>query len=154
MEEKIISLKMSHVKAKVPTKATEGSAGFDLYTPTEFEISPGGRKVIPLGFSMKLPQGYYAMVCSRSGLAAKHGVMVLNAPGIIDNDYRGEIGVILYNTDDTFSFKAEIGDRIAQMIVVDHNIQPYNVIDHLSIRLVDSLPETDRGAGGYGSTGK
>ena len=131
-----------------PTRATAGSAAYDLrYTPTDGDsviVSPNDAEVLPTGLSIELPEGYAALVCSRSGLAAKHGIQVLNAPGVIDSDYRGEIGVILHNTgNDNVIFRA--GDRIAQLLIV-----PVLSVDWVS---VDALGETDRGNGGFGSTG-
>ena len=131
-----------------PTRATAGSAAYDLrYTPTDGDsviVRPNDTEVLPTGLSIELPEGYAALVCSRSGLAAKHGIQVLNAPGVIDSDYRGEIGVILHNTgNDDVIFRA--GDRIAQLIIV-----PVLSVDWVS---VDALGQTDRGNGGFGSTG-
>ena len=132
-----------------PTRATAGSAAYDLrYTPTDDDgsivVHANSTKVLPTGLSIELPEGYAAIVCSRSGLAAKHGIQVLNAPGVIDNDYRGEIGVILHNTgDNNVIFRA--GDRIAQLMIV-----PALSVDWVS---VEALGETDRGNGGFGSTG-
>lgn len=131
-----------------PTRATAGSAAYDLrYTPKDGDsivVRPNDTEVLPTGLSIELPEGYAALVCSRSGLAAKHGIQVLNAPGIIDSDYRGEIGVILHNTgDNNVIFRA--GDRIAQLMIV-----PALSVDWVS---VEALGETDRGNGGFGSTG-
>lgn len=132
-----------------PTRATSGSAAYDLrFTPTDdnesIVVHANSTKVLPTGLSIELPEGYAAIVCSRSGLAAKHGIQVLNAPGVIDSDYRGEIGVILHNTgNDDVIFRA--GDRIAQLMIV-----PVLSVDWVS---VDVLGETDRGNGGFGSTG-
>ena len=131
-----------------PTRATSGSAAYDLrYTPKDGDsivVRHGDTEVLPTGLSIELPEGYAALVCSRSGLAAKHGIQVLNAPGVIDSDYRGEIGVILHNTgDNNVIFRA--GDRIAQLMIV-----PVLSVDWVS---VEALGETDRGNGGFGSTG-
>lgn len=132
-----------------PTRATAGSAAYDLrYTPTDDDgsivVYANSTKVLPTGLSIELPEGYAALVCSRSGLAAKHGIQVLNAPGVIDSDYRGEIGVILHNTgDNNVIFRA--GDRIAQLMIV-----PVLSVDWVS---VGELSETDRGNSGFGSTG-
>lgn len=131
-----------------PTRATAGSAAYDLrYTPKDGDsivVRPNDTEVLPTGLSIELPEGYAALVCSRSGLAAKHGIQVLNAPGVIDSDYRGEIGVILHNAgDNDVIFRA--GDRIAQLMIV-----PVLSVDWVS---VDVLGETDRGNGGFGSTG-
>ena len=132
-----------------PTRATAGSAAYDLrYTPTDDDesivVHANSTKVIPTGLSIELPEGYAALVCSRSGLAAKHGIQVLNAPGVIDSDYRGEIGVILHNNSD-YSVIFRAGDRIAQLMIV-----PVLSVDWVS---VEALGQTDRGNGGFGSTG-
>lgn len=108
-------------------------------------INPGERKLIPTGLRIALPQGYEAQVRPRSGLALKHGVTVLNSPGTIDADYRGEVGVILINLGQE-PFEIKHGDRIAQMVVA-----PYA---RVSWNSVDSLDETQRGEGGFGHTGK
>lgn len=131
-----------------PTRATSGSAAYDLrYTPKDGDsivVRPNDTEVLPTGLSIELPEGYAALVCSRSGLATNHGIQVLNAPGVIDSDYRGEIGVILHNTSD-YSVIFRAGDRIAQLMIV-----PVLSVDWVS---VDVLGETDRGNGGFGSTG-
>lgn len=131
-----------------PTRATSGSAAYDLrYMPADGDsviVRPNDTEILPTGLSIELPAGYAALVCSRSGLAAKHGIQVLNAPGVIDSDYRGEISVILHNnSDNCIVFRA--GDRIAQLMIV-----PVLQVDWVS---VDALGETDRGSGGFGSTG-
>ena len=131
-----------------PTRATAGSAAYDLrYTPTDGDsviVRPNDTEILPTGLSIELPEGYAALVCSRSGLAAKHGIQVLNAPEVIDSDYRGEIGVILHNNSD-YSVIFRAGDRIAQLMIV-----PVLSVDWVS---VDALGQTDRGDGGFGSTG-
>ena len=131
-----------------PTRATAGSAAYDLrYTPKDGDpivVRHNDTEVLPTGLSIELPEGYAALVCSRSGLAAKHGIQVLNAPGVIDSDYRGEIIVILHNTG-YHDVIIRAGDRIAQLMIV-----PVLSVDWVS---VDVLGETDRGNGGFGSTG-
>ena len=131
-----------------PTRATAGSAAYDLrFAPKSGDlvtVHSRSTKTLPTGLSIELPEGYAALVCSRSGLAAKHGIQVLNAPGVIDSDYRGEIGVILHNNSD-YSVIFRAGDRIAQLMIV-----PVLSVDWVG---VDALGETDRGNGGFGSTG-
>ena len=144
---KIPLLPMEHaVGNNLPTYATEHSAGMDLCAAIEDEIvlGPGERALIPTGLAIALPPGFEAQIRPRSGLAAKNGVTVLNTPGTIDADYRGEIKVILINFghDD---FTVERGMRIAQMVVARHARVSWNI--------VESLEETERGAGGFGSTG-
>ena len=130
----------------LPAYATTMSAGVDLLAAVTEPVvlEPGGRAAIPSGIAIALPPGYEAQVRPRSGLAMKHGITVLNSPGTIDADYRGEIGVILVNLGDA-PFGIERGMRIAQMVVA-----PVNTV---AWREVDSLPGSGRGDGGFGSTG-
>ena len=132
-----------------PRQQTAGAAGVDLLAALgESEvmaIPPAGRALVPTGMAISLPPGYEAQVRPRSGLAAKHGVTVLNAPGTVDADYRGEIKVILINHGD-MPFEIRRGDRIAQMVVAP--------VSAVAFELRESLDETLRGAGGFGSTGR
>lgn len=130
----------------LPSYATDQSAGMDLTAALEeaIEIDAGERMLIPTGLSIALPQGYEAQIRPRSGLALKHGVTVLNSPGTIDADYRGEIGVILANMGSA-PFTVERGMRIAQMVIAKHATVEWEV--------AEELDETTRGAGGFGSTG-
>ena len=134
------------VGLNLPTYATEDSAGMDLSAALDeaIEIAPGQRALVPTGLSISLRPGYEAQIRPRSGLALKHGITVLNAPGTIDADYRGEIKVILANLGSE-DFTIERGMRIAQMVVARHANVEWNI--------VESLEETDRGTGGFGSTG-
>ncbi len=144
---KVALTPMEHaVGLNLPTYATEQSAGMDLTAALEeaIEIDKGERMLIPTGLAIALPEGYEAQIRPRSGLALKHGVTVLNAPGTIDADYRGEIGVILANLGNE-PFTVERGMRIAQMVIAQHA--------QVSWEVVESLEETERGAGGFGSTG-
>lgn len=125
--------------------AHEGDAGADLRSVEDTIITPNSRILVHTGLHMAIPNGYVGMVCPRSGFALKQGVTVLNAPGIVDSGYRGEVGVILLNTSEQ-TVTVRKGDRIAQMVFV-----PYA---HMAFEHVESLPETDRGEGGFGSTGK
>lgn len=131
---------------RMPTKATDGSAGYDLYArlPFSVELRPLDRMLVPVGFMISLPQDMEAQIRPRSGLAIKHGVTVLNAPGTIDSDYRGEVGVVLYNASPK-PFWVDDGARIAQM-VLSH--VPATTLTEVSI-----IDETERGDGGFGSTG-
>jgi dUTP pyrophosphatase len=131
----------------LPSYQTEHSAGMDLRANLEnaITIAPLQRILIPTGLFMELPEGYEAQIRPRSGLAFKHGLTVLNSPGTIDADYRGEIKVLLINLSDT-PFTIENGERIAQMVVASYQ--------QVSWLAVQSLSDTARGAGGYGSTGK
>lgn len=134
------------VGLNLPTYATEQSAGMDLSAALEeaFELAPGERALIPTGLSIALPAGYEAQVRPRSGLAIKHGVTVLNTPGTVDADYRGEIKVVLINHGQD-PFTIERGMRIAQLVIAKH----------VSVKWVkvEELKETERGEGGFGSTG-
>jgi dUTP pyrophosphatase len=130
----------------LPAYATEGSAGMDLIAAVEndIELLPGKRAIVPTGFSLELPVGFEAQVRPRSGLAANHGITVLNTPGTIDSDYRGEVKIILINLGDA-PFIVARGMRIAQMIIARHE----------RVELVErqALSQTARGSGGHGSTG-
>jgi dUTP pyrophosphatase len=130
----------------LPSYATRDSAGMDLAAAVaaELVLKPGARAIVPTGFAIALPAGYEAQVRPRSGLAAKNGVTVLNAPGTIDADYRGEVGVILVNHGDR-DFVVTRGMRIAQMVIAP--VSPATMAE------VAELPATRRGAGGFGSTG-
>ena len=129
----------------LPSYATAGAAGMDLRSAEALTIKPHARALVATGIAIALPQGFEGQVRPRSGLAVKHGVTVLNAPGTIDCDYRGEIKVPLINHGDE-DFVIARGDRIAQM-VISHALQ-------VSVEEVSSLDETPRGAGGFGSSGK
>lgn len=130
----------------LPAYATLQSAGMDLRANIEEQIvlHPLGRRLIPTGLFMALPAGYEAQVRPRSGLALKHGITVLNSPGTIDADYRGEIGVLLINLSQE-DFVINAGERIAQMVIAKH--------EQADFIEVEALDETERGAGGYGHTG-
>lgn len=134
-------------KHALPKYQTAFSAGMDLYANLDepLTLKPLERKLIATGLLMELPQGYEAQVRPRSGLAIKNGITVLNTPGTIDADYRGEIGVILVNLS-AESFTVNDGDRIAQMVIAKHETAIWDEVDELS--------ETDRGEGGFGSTSK
>jgi len=129
----------------LPAYETDHAAGLDLRAAEDAILPPGGRALVATGFAIALPHGFEAQVRPRSGLAAKHGVTVLNAPGTIDADYRGEIKVILINHGDQ-AFAIKRGDRIAQMIVAP--------VTQITLSEHTSLPDTARGAGGFGSTGR
>jgi dUTP pyrophosphatase len=134
------------VGMKLPTYETEQSAGMDLTAALEeaFDLDPGMRTLVPTGLSIALPKGYEAQIRPRSGLAYKNGVTVLNSPGTIDADYRGEIKVLLANLGQE-TFTVERGMRIAQMVIAKH--------EYITWEEVDDLEETARGDGGFGSTG-
>ncbi len=129
----------------LPTRATPGSAGMDLVSAVDLTIAPGERMLVPTGLTVAVPQGYELQLRPRSGLALKHGITLPNTPATIDADYRGEIRVILVNLG-TEPFQVARGDRIAQMLV--QRVEP------VSFREVEVLPESGRGSGGFGSTGR
>ena len=128
-----------------PSYAHPGDAGADLFTTVDVTLAPGERAMVPTGIAIALPEGYVALVHPRSGLAARHGVSIVNSPGTVDAGYRGEIKVALLNTDASEAYTIEAGDRIAQLVV-----QRFETASFVE---VDALPESERGAGGYGSTG-
>lgn len=141
-----MKVKIVSNESLIPAYATENSAGMDLkanITETVC-IQPNERKLIPTGIRIALPFGYEAQIRPRSGLALKHGITVLNAPGTIDADYRGDIGVILVNLSQQ-PFFIEPNDRIAQMVIAKY--------ERVEFESVDSLDETERGEGGFGHTG-
>jgi len=128
----------------LPTRGTPLSAGLDLHAKINITIKKGERALVPTGIRVALPFGYEAQVRSRSGLALKHGITVLNSPGTIDADYRGEVAVLLINHGGE-DFAITRGDRIAQMVV--------NKVEMIVFEAVDELPDSVRGEGGFGSTG-
>lgn len=131
---------------ELPAHATEGDAGVDLRASESLTLAAGGgRALVPTGFAIAIPPGYAGFIQPRSGLAYKHGVTVLNTPGLIDSGYRGELKVLLVNTDPSTDFEINRGERVAQLV-----IQSYEQVNFVP---VDDLPDSDRGSGGFGSTG-
>ena len=135
-----------HDDAVVPERAYAGDAGLDLVACEGAEIGPGERAVVGTGLAVAIPEGHAGFVQPRSGLAAKHGITVLNTPGLIDSGYRGELRVILLNTDRSESFTVEPGMRIAQLVVMP--------LASLETAEVEVLPETERGVRGFGSSSR
>jgi dUTP pyrophosphatase len=129
----------------VPARAHPGDAGADLVAAADVDLAPGQRAVVPTGIAIALPDGYAAFVHPRSGLAARHGVTIVNAPGTVDAGYRGEIRVTLLNTDGDQTVRFRRGDRIAQLVI--------QRVERASFHEVDVLPGSARGDGGFGSTG-
>ena len=129
----------------LPAYAHPGDAGADLMTTVDLTLAPGERALVPTGISIALPEGYVALVHPRSGLAARHGISIVNTPGTIDAGYRGEIKVLLVNHDQTQPVELRRGDRIAQLV--------FQRVERAILTEVDALPESVRGIGGYGSTG-
>lgn len=135
----------THESAVAPSYAMPGDAGADLCATHDVRLEPGERALVGTGVAIALPAGHVGLVTPRSGLAARRGLSIVNAPGVIDSGYRGEIRVCLINLDPREPIELSAGDRIAQLVVL-----PFVSVD---FTLVDTLDETVRGAGGYGSTG-
>jgi dUTP pyrophosphatase len=131
--------------AKLPSRAYSGDAGLDLHALEPVVLGPGERASVRTGIAVEIPLGQAGLVLPRSGLAARHGVALVNAPGLIDPGYRGEIKVLLLNTDREAPVVLDAGDRIAQMVVV--KVETPLIVE------VDSLEQSERGAGGFGSSG-
>ena len=132
--------------ARPPAQAHEGDAGYDLHAAEAATLGPGERASVGTGIAVAIPDGHAGLVLPRSGLAARHGVALVNAPGLIDAGYRGEVRVLLLNTDRERPFEVDVGDRIAQLVLVK--------IEAPSLEESDELDETSRGAGGFGSSGR
>jgi dUTP pyrophosphatase len=130
--------------AALPSRAYAGDAGFDLTACDRHELGPGERAVVPTGLAVAIPEGLGGFVLPRSGLAARHGITIVNAPGLIDSGYRGEVKVVLLNTDRREPFVVEPGMRIAQLVVL-----PLAGIEPVEL---EELPETERGVRGFGSS--
>ena len=130
--------------ARVPERAYVGDAGVDLAACEPVTLAPGERALVPTGLAVAIPDGYAGFVQPRSGLATRHGVTIVNAPGLIDSGYRGEIQVVLLNTDKEATFSAEAGERIAQLVILP--------VPEVALREVDELPSSERGVRGFGSS--
>lgn len=140
-----VAVRLLHPDATVPSYSTDGDAGADLTSVADLTIDPGERALVPTGVAVALPSGTVGLVHPRSGLAARHGVTVVNAPGTVDSGYRGEVLVNLVNLDPREPFTVRVGDRIAQLVVQHHL--------HADFTVADSLPGSARGETGHGSTG-
>ena len=130
--------------AVVPSRAYAGDAGLDLAAIERIELGPGERAVVPTGLAVAIPDGYAGFVQPRSGLASRHGITIVNAPGLVDSGYRGELMVVLHNTDRDEAFVVEAGMRIAQLVVLP--------IPEVELVEVEELPATERGGRGFGSS--
>ena len=130
----------------IPEYRHPGDAGLDLPSRIEIVIEPGERAMVPTGLAVAIPNGYAGLVLPRSGLAARHGIGLVNSPGLIDSGYRGEVAVVLINTDKTEPFRISRGDRIAQLMI--------QKVEEVAVVAVEDLADSQRGAGGFGSTGK
>ena len=129
-----------------PTRAHPGDAGYDLHAAERATVPAGARATVGTGIALEIPEGWAGLVLPRSGLAARHGITLTNAPGLIDAGYRGEVRVLLLNTDPATPFEVAPGDRIAQLMLVRHSAPELDE--------VDSLEKSARGDGGFGSTGR
>lgn len=132
--------------ATLPTRSHEGDAGLDLYASEKAHIGPGERWQVATGIAVEIPEGHAGLVLPRSGLAKRHGISLVNAPGLVDAGYRGEVKVLLLNNDPAEIFRIEPGDRIAQLLVT-----PFAAVDPV---LTEALSESARGEAGFGSTGR
>ena len=141
-----LALRRLRDDAVLPERAYSGDAGLDLAACDRYELAPGERAVVGTGLAVAIPEGYAGFVQPRSGLAARHGLSVVNAPGLIDSGYRGEIRVVLLNTDAAESFVVEPGMRIAQLVVLP--------LPELELVEVEELPESERGVRGFGSSSR
>lgn len=140
-----VPIKILSRDAQIPHMAYNGDAGVDLRSVERIVLKPQERAMVATGLAIALPEGYAGFILPRSGLAAKHGISIVNAPGLIDSNYRGELKVILLNTDPDNSFTIEIGDRIAQLIVMP--------VPTINFEQVEELTESQRGESGFGSSG-
>ena len=131
-------------EAELPSQAYAGDAGFDLTACERHELGPGERAVVPTGLAVAIPEGHGGFVLPRSGLAARNGITIVNAPGLIDSGYRGEVQVVLLNTDPEQPFVVERGMRIAQLVVLP--VPPVEVVE------LEELPDSERGVRGFGSS--
>jgi dUTP pyrophosphatase len=143
-----VTLRYSRLReeAREPTRAHDGDAGYDLYAVESARLGPGQRASVGTGIAVAIPEGWAGLVLPRSGLAARHGITIPNAPGLIDSGYRGEVRVLLLNADPQEDFEIAPGDRIAQLLLVRHEAP--------EVLEVESLDETARGVGGFGSSGR
>lgn len=141
----VVELRMLDAGIEPPSYAMPGDAGADLRTTVDVELAPGARALVPTGVALALPEGFVGLVHPRSGLAARHGLSLVNAPGTIDAGYRGEVKVPLLNTDRSEPIRLRRGDRIAQLVI--------QRVARARFVAVDELPASDRGEAGFGSTG-
>jgi dUTP pyrophosphatase len=139
-----LPIRRLRAEAIVPERAYSGDAGLDLAACERVELAPGQRAVVGTGLAVAIPEGYAGFVQPRSGLAARHGITIVNTPGLVDSGYRGELRVVLLNTDTAETFVVEQGMRIAQLVVVP--IPEFELVE------VDELPTSERGVRGFGST--
>ena len=139
-------VKLLDENVPIPEYRHPGDAGLDLPSRVDIVIEPGERAMVPTGLAVAIPHGYAGLVLPRSGLASRHGIGLVNSPGLIDSGYRGEVAVVLINTDKTEPFRISRGDRIAQLMI--------QKVEQVEVVAVEDLADSQRGAGGFGSTGK
>jgi len=140
-----VQVRLLRPGALVPRRAYGGDAAFDLHAASDLDLAPHERAVVPTGIALGLPPGVAALTVPRSGLAARHGITIVNAPGLVDPGYRGEVKIVLLNTDDEQTFAIRVGDRIAQLLLV-------GPLDAELVQ-VEELDDTERGERGFGSSG-
>ena len=140
-----IEIKLLEEDLPMPRYQNEGDAGLDLPSRVDYVIEPGERAKIPTGIAVAIPRGYAGFVLPRSGLAARHGISLVNSPGLVDSGYRGEMAIIMINTDKHEAFQIKRGDRIAQLVI--------QRVEEVKLIRRDRLDDTTRGEGGFGSTG-
>jgi len=141
-----LAVRRLEADARLPSRSYDDDAGFDLYAAEAATVPAGGRASVRTGIALEIPERHAGLVLPRSGLAAKHGIALVNAPGLIDAGYRGEVRVLLLNTDAGKDFEIAVGDRIAQLLVV--RVEAPDVVE------VDELATSDRGEAGFGSSGR
>ena len=141
-----VQIKLLDEDLPMPRYQHEGDAGLDLPSRVDYVLEPGERAMIPTGIAVAIPRGYAGFVLPRSGLASRHGIALVNSPGLVDSGYRGEMAIIMINTDKREAFHIKRGDRIAQLVI-------QRVVEATTVQ-VNELDETSRGAGGFGSTGR
>jgi dUTP pyrophosphatase len=143
-----VELKVTRLRedARLPARAHDGDAGLDIHAAEAARIGPGERASVATGIALEVPEGHAGLVLPRSGLAARHGIALVNAPGLIDSGYRGEVRILLLNTDRSEAFEIEPGDRIAQLVLAP-------VADAEPVEVAE-LAESARGGGGFGSSGR
>ena len=140
-----IALKLLDENSQIPRYQHEGDAGLDLASRIDILLEPRQRATIPTGIALAIPPGFAGFVLPRSGLASRHGITLVNSPGLIDAGYRGEVAVVVLNTDGRQSFQIKRGDRIAQLVI--------QRVEEVRVTVVNELDATSRGGGGFGSTG-
>ena len=141
-----IEIKLLEEDLPMPRYQNDGDAGLDLPSRVDYVIEPGERAKIPTGIAVAIPRGYAGFVLPRSGLAARHGISLVNSPGLVDSGYRGEMAIIMINTDKHEAFHIKRGDRIAQLVI--------QRVEEVQLIRRDELDYTSRGEGGFGSTGR